>query len=982
MNKQIAIILLLAPLLLFTVKVDAKAILLNEERGLGNLEVNTIAKDKEGMMWIGTKRGLSKYDGYNFTPIVYFDKLTIHALVYDSARHVIWVGTDKGLQYISCKDGEVFQCTPLSETNPVVCLSFYQSNLIVGFQYHYILQIAQDRTCKVLYRFKKGILWTHRMQVDQLGNVYMYLTDSDQIIKWVAQAHQVVYLSNWETRPITFLALISDQLYLGGFDRGIENITHSNSSGIYFDSLNAIKQDPEFVLDSKSSVLIAYRNSTKIIEVNKKTGKAINVCALDEEVFSHKRIYCLYKDEFNIIWVGTNKGLIKLIQDKPKPVFEKLLYSEPGMVSTRQIIEDGNGDIYVASYAGFLKYDKRKRKWIKHDKIAYQGKMKIFSSRSLLNMDTNFMFMGSDARHFVRYNKQSQSLERLSYQSGDGMCNTDGSTLALAKDIDGIIWIGSEYGLLSFDPKNMKLTCHTNDKYSVGGVAIRCIYMLADKIQFWVGTNRGAYLVNKYKGTLFSIDEHTTPSLNGTLVNAITTDHKGNVWIGTDVGGVNVLSSDFKDIYTITKKDGLSNNEVYGLLWQDSVRLWISTYNGLNYYQAQTQTIIQYFKTDGITDNEFNQNSSFRANDGKLYFGGINGITAFYPPLMKTHERPYKIFTSSINKLEKKSGKIVNVLVADDHQIAMYPGDNLLTFSFAVTDYTQPEFYSYFYKIEGQHPDWISLGTQSTLRLESLKSGKYKLFVKATKGSRGASSTNVLTYDLAVQQVFYRAIWFYFLLAIMFGVLIFFYFSNRLNSQRKLELLRIKIASDLHDEVGSLLTRITMSADRLVTRMSRDSETREKLEGVSALSREANVAMSDVLWTIDSRNDFMGNLTDRMREHAEDLLFPRGINLSIDFGEIDQQRKLSPEFRQHLFLLYKELIHNIVKHSRAMNVEINYKQAKEECVLSVKNDGVLSSEDAVHKGQGLSNITMRAKMLNGYAMFNKEGDYFEVTIRL
>jgi signal transduction histidine kinase len=135
------------------------------------------------------------------------------------------------------------------------------------------------------------------------------------------------------------------------------------------------------------------------------------------------------------------------------------------------------------------------------------------------------------------------------------------------------------------------------------------------------------------------------------------------------------------------------------------------------------------------------------------------------------------------------------------------------------------------------------------------------------------------------------------------------------------------------------------------------------------------------LWTIDARNDFAGSLTDRMREHAEDLLLPRGIDVTIDFNQIDQFKKLSPEYRQHLFLVYKEMINNIIKHSRATVVEIVYKEQGDQCILKVRNDGVKAlGQDSVGTGQGLRNIKMRAELLKGKAEVRKEGDWFEVIV--
>lgn len=978
MIKRVAACLLFWVILCCGRNASAKAILLNEDAGLNNIEITAIAKDQNGLMWVGTKRGLNRYDGYRFTSIPYFEKLTIRTLLYDSMRNVIWVGTDIGLSYIHCNENRVVQCTPLSKQNPVTCLVMSEQSLIVGFAYKYIVQIDSDFRCKVLYRFGSGRLSENKMVMNRKRCIFICVQPGNRVIS-IEHTQQVDTFITKRYTLVDLLTIIEDEVYGAGVNQGFWK-EGGGKGPWYFDTLNSILQDPEYILQHGQSLLIAYRNSTKVYEVRPAEHTITDLSAGDKAVFANKRIYCLYKDDFGVVWIGTSKGIIKLIPDKPKPVFEKLFWNVPHEVSTREMIQDVNGDLYIASYAGLFVYTQATHTWKNWDQIFYLGKNQPFSQRSLLNVNDKYVYIGSDANYFARFDKKTRSVEKLSFESADGMCNTDGSTLAMEKDVKGMMWLGSEKGLLSFDCIRGKLTCHFNDKYSVGESSVRFIYMLPGKKQFWAATVDGIYLVDIDKGVLLHLDDNSIPALTGKDINAITTDVSGNVWIATEEAGINVLSADFRNVYAITKKDGLSSNEVYHFLWQDSVRLWISTYNGLNYYHTQTKTIIPYYESDGITNNEFNQNSALKAADGKMYFGGINGITAFYPPPMEIYQQPFGLMVSGISKWEKSSGIFKDVIVEKGEVIVMDPGDNLLTFSFTGTDYTHPELNTYFYKIEGLHNDWISLGSQPSLRLESLQAGAYTLFIKAIKGSRGISSTNTLTYRLVINQVFYQTMWFYLLVASGVALLIYFYFSNRLKTQQKLELLRVKIASNLHDEVGSLLTRITMSADRLVTRMPRESETRDKLEGVSELSRAANVAMSDVLWTIDARNDVTGSLTDRMREHAEDLLLPRGIDMVIDFAEVDQLQKVSPEFRQHLFLLFKEIINNIIKHSHATSVNISYHQSGNHCELYVKNDGVTEQEGSVSTGQGLRNIKMRAELLQGKAEIVREKEYFEVRV--
>lgn len=980
MYKTSRLYFLFLPILMLSFYAQGKAVLLNENSGLNNTEVTCITKDKSGLMWVGTRRGLSKYDGYRFYPVEFFKKQTINTLLYDSLRDVLWIGTNAGLFYMYIKERQVITCLASSSEQSVTCLKQYENQIYVGFNSKYILRINQDFSCKVVYRFGTSQLAPNQLIVDSSGDVYCVLQPDDRVVK-ISQSQGTSHiLSEKSTRSIDVFSIISEQVYAGSYIKGFWNVPERTYSTWYFDTLNSIRHDPEVLLQHKNSLLIAYRNPTSLYEVNLDNHSIKDLTDSDPGIFTYKRIYCLYKDEFDVVWIGTSKGLIKLPADKPKIAFEKILPYSDKPISARQMIEIPNGDFYIGTYSGFFVREHGSKSWTNLNKQNYKGKPVDFSQRSLLLASDRHLYIGSDANYFWRLDRSSQQFELLWFGAPNGSCNTKGAVLSMIQDADSLLWLGTENGLVSYHPQTKQFTCHFDDKYSVKGSAVRYLYKLSSGRRFWAGTENGLFLIDVDSGRINQLDENSVPALSDEYINVVTEDQSGNIWIGTSVGGINVLSADYTAVYNITKKDGLSSNEVYHMLWQDSANLWISTYNGLNHYHIPSQTITPYYESDGIANNEFNQNSAYKDATGKLYFGGVNGVTAFYPPRLTLLSKPFEIFVSDITKWDRKTETYKQVSADETNRITIEPGDNLLTFSFAGTDFTAPELTSYYYKIDGLHANWISLGAQPVLRLESLKGGEHRLLVKAIKGSRGEASLNTLVYDIKVGQEFYQTVWFYVLLALLLALMVYLYFLNRLNTQKKLELLRVRIASNLHDEVGSLLTRITMSADRLVTRMPRDSETRDKLEGVSELSRAANAAMSDVLWTIDARNDVTGSLTDRMREHAEDLLLPKGIEAHIHFTDVDPQEKLSPEFRQNLFLVYKELINNIIKHSQAAEVTIVYKQQKDGFMLSVKNDGVTVSDGPSGTGLGLRNIQMRAAVLKAKAIVKQEQDTFEVVL--
>lgn len=978
MNKNVlATISLLWYIIYLPIAVTAKITMLNEEQGLSNILVTSIAKDNTGNMWIGTKKGLNKYDGYTFILVEELKNADINCLQYDSYRNFLWIGTEKGLYYLNCFTKDIVYCTPNDSNNAVVNILMIGNSVLFGFRHKYILQISIDLHCNIIYRYNVGTLHKNCMTKDEYGNLYVLFTDDKYIIKINpnTKKHESINIS--KTKLFSFINYFNNQLYLGSINDGICQTFLDKKIPKYLAELNSLRGSPECVIQNKGRIYIAFRNATNIYEINV-ASNSIKKISERSEILVNKLIFCMYLDNFNTLWIGTNKGLVKYVPDNPAPRFENILTNEKKTTSTREIIEDKNGDIYVASYAGFYKFDIKSKKWINFDTIFFNNKNKFFCQRSMLNLSSKYLYIGSDANFFVRYNKWNQKFDANIINNQNLDCWKLKMVYSMAMDCYGKTWLGTENGLVTIDTITNVAVC-TKDKFKIN-TSVRYIHMLADRHSFWAGCTDGLYLIDINKGVLLHLNETTNPALTGNMINCVTTDYKGNIWIGTEQNGINVLSVDYKNIYTITRKDGLSSNEVYSMLWQDTNKLWIGTYQGLNYYNSNSHSFLNYYESDGISNNEFNQNSAMKAKDGKLYFGGIDGITSFYPTKLEFNQARFSIFTSALSKWDKSREQIIYLNPSNNDNIIMNPGDNLLSLAFAINDYSNHESAVYSYKIEGLHNDWVSLGVQNILTLESLKPGDYKLFIKAQKGSRGFSSLNTLVYHLSIKREFYQTVWFYILLSFLVASIIYFYFKLQLKNLIQLERLRIKIASNLHDDVGSLLTRITMSADNLIHKMPQENENKERLKNVSELSREANVAMSDVLWAIDARNDYTNSMTDRMREHAEDMLMPKGIEVEIDFLQVDQSQKLSPEYRQHLFLIFKESINNIIKHSNATYVKIKYTQNKESCVLKIKNNGASSSNNQIITGQGLKNIKMRAELLKGKAVFKNDDNYFEVLV--
>jgi ligand-binding sensor domain-containing protein len=219
----------------------------------------------------------------------------------------------------------------------------------------------------------------------------------------------------------------------------------------YVKSLNSLRGDPECILQNNDKVYIVYRNPTNLYEIDIQSGLMENIVGQDNGVLFNKLVFCMYLDNFNTLCVGTNKGLVKYTQDSPKPKFDKLLSSEEKPISTREIIEDENGDFYVATYAGFFKYDKHKNQWKNFNQLLFNGKLSFFYQRALLNVSSRYMYLGTDANYFVRFDKQKQSFESDFVNNPYDECWKIKSVLSMAMDAKGLVWLGTDKGLVSMD---------------------------------------------------------------------------------------------------------------------------------------------------------------------------------------------------------------------------------------------------------------------------------------------------------------------------------------------------------------------------------------------------------------------------------------------------------------------------------------------------------------------------------------------------
>lgn len=231
----------------------------------------------------------------------------------------------------------------------------------------------------------------------------------------------------------------------------------------------------------------------------------------------------------------------------------------------------------------------------------------------------------------------------------------------------------------------------------------------------------------------------------------------------------------------------------------------------------------------------------------------------------------------------------------------------------------------------------------------------------------------MLSIPINVKQIFYKTWWFILLAFCAAFLLGYSMFRYRLNQVIAMEGLRTKISSDLHDDVGSMLSGLAMQTELL--EINANEADKFKLQKIATISRGAVSQMRDLVWSIDSRRGTVEDLVERMRELAEELLLPMDIAFQIEAANIlSPNKKLAAEIKQNMFMIYKEALTNSLKHANATHVDIALSNTNKGCMLSIKDNGT-NTPCTKYTGLGLSNMAFRADKMRAQLHFEKENGF-------
>ncbi len=357
----------------------------------------------------------------------------------------------------------------------------------------------------------------------------------------------------------------------------------------------------------------------------------------------------------------------------------------------------------------------------------------------------------------------------------------------------------------------------------------------------------------------------------------------------------------------------------------------------------------------------------------------MNGVNRFYPEdvLQKLELPPLQLTSVTTYNNNYKTEQNTDLSYQKKIELVIAPNNQYFEVNWTLPNYFQNKNNIYYTKLEGFENKWFSQKNQPFIRYNKLPAGDYVLKVKGTDAN-GNKSSRELILPIKVKQIYYKTWWFFTVLGMGLFLIIFGLFKYRLQQIRALERLRLKISSDLHDDVGSLLSGLAMQTE--ILELNAREEDKPKLQKIADVSRQAISQMRDLVWSIDTRRETVADLIERMHELAEDVLLQKDISYTIHHKTINMNRNLTINVKQNLFFIYKEALTNITKHANASIVTVEFKNKFDYCDVIIKDNGV-GNKGVPSTGLGLANMIMRAEKMNAHISF-KSKNGFRIKIKL
>ena len=962
MAKTLKYYLRIGLCLIFTVQLSAQDFTVQTrfygiEAGLSHRDVQCIHQDKEGFIWLGTRYGLNRFDGYQFT--WYTEEK--QGLQSNEINHIL-EDTDGRLWlfftgiYMKKTPQKIDIFDPVTQTANSFENTFGQ---LAPFAVREVLCFGQNEEGALLFVTEDKL---HILSAGKFKTIAIDLgkTRSVEAIHWL-QGEKYLLLLDRGT-DANFEALIIDRdghtLQRYTYPRAVElSVYHQDEEGCQLFSFAGLIDQHGRPMQFYQIDYDGYQSEDNLA-MQVFSGQNISWNSLSNNMGRAEGYY----------WIANGLGQLQLLPTDGGQSQKVVSLPENHLKYTTDMLFDKRGNLWLSTQFGVYQFSMQK---LRFRKFLSTDDGQLFPCRRMLVDDQNQLFvLVENGQGIWKVNlntgAQMQVLDLQSTKQALGM-NAAGQLLFLWGEQFHYVDPTTLQTVKTFEldppPANDAWTIH-EDKYGKvwfddrGNSSLRYVFQdsLTDIIgwdgdeasfqvyQFyeeasdttWLATNGGLYRMDIKTGQILSrywkggTGEFHLPYDN---IQHLHKDEDGSFWLATASQGLVNWHPKKGVIQRFTRADGLPNNNIYAVYEDGQGILWLPTDNGIAAFHKQSHKVRGYGVQDGLSYFEFNRISHCRDQNGNFYFGSLNGVTAFNPKDFVGDSARYQapLVITEFHQLDGQSGKLVDAIASlkQGHTITLQPDDLFFQLEFALLEFGGTDNIRYAYRLEGQDENW-NYQKENTLRMSRLPYGTHTLRIKG-QHEDGQWSENELVIRIEAIRPIYLRPWFLAIAGLLVVGLFFVLYERRISDikERKKELEQTvtartrQIAAD--KETIEQQARELQSLDRFKTRL------------FANISHELRTPLTLILGPISSVMKF-GNLNTRSRQllkkaqySGQDLL--KLIGSILDLSKLEAGKM--PVYMEdiHLYSFLRQSLSVFTSHAERLDIQLTLDYQAREALL-------------------------------------------------
>jgi signal transduction histidine kinase/ligand-binding sensor domain-containing protein len=912
------------------------------DNGLPSNVIYQITQDSKGYIWVATDKGASKFDGSRFENFTIQNGLPENEvlMVIEDKLGRIWFKLFTGpMAYYA--DGMIHNS---SNTAWLKQLAF--NHFAVAFTPLYNGDVLISTNEKNIYVLKDTTLQIYKplfcYDIFEKKDSTVLITQANNFIDDGKYINASVLKVNIHSRITSYYNCVNDILLIVA-DTGMYCYQHNKLS--YLGNQKSIKNKNGCVIVADREGYFWNTDNTNLYRFKIDTNAMLTDV---RKYFDGISINNIYQDKDKNFWFATKGEGLLMVPSLNIKLFNKSSGLQDNNITAALRMNDGR--IICGTTNDFMHIIDAK------NKIENTVNLNAGEIRKIINDGSEGAYILSQKKLFLQ---QAKALKNL--------CTFAAATKSLAIGSNGAIIAGGFNGFTKYkNGKSQFITFNSN-----WGSDFR-IYSICEKAtnEIWIGTEKGLFIWQNDSLIPF---HHEIKSFAG-WIDDISKTMSGAMLVTTRYNGLAIIKDD--KIKFINTANGLQSKVCTSLYYDStSQKIYLGLNNGLSVITMNKETVVEiknYNPSNGLLCGSI---FSVSAGNGEILLSTDKGLLIFNESDLNVPVESPKVY---ITQLE------INNTTVDwksNHTLAY--DENNIRITYNGISFRDAKSLQYRYRLIASDKGWNTTFSNSVV-YSGLMPGTYNFAVQVRTGN-GVWVNNQAIFSFTINKPYWTTWWFRLLIISLIAAIVYSLYRYQLKKKLEQHLAiaadRARIGSEMHDDLGSGLSKISFLSD-MINHDSADSETKLHLENISRSSKEMVEQMGNIIWSMNEKNDQLNNLIAYIRKYAVEFFENTSIKYVVNTPEFIPPIIIEGITRRNIFLVVKESLHNVLKHSNADVVKISFEVSAHIFYIIIHDNGIgINSSKSSVFGNGLINMAKRMKEVDGkFSIKHIDGTRIEILI--